>query len=250
MHGLNTYDYDARQHDPILARWDRMDSLCEKYYSTSPYAYCVNNPVKNIDPDGEDVYLFQTALPGATGVPFATHSFIVVQNSQGEITYAAYGPKNNIPIGGNILAKCSYRNDKKAYETYLNSGEYTNVVKDVTKINIPEGLSSDEFDQKVVDVINSFGNNPNVKYSLNPTEDTEGNCNSSSSTILRKAGVPAEEINQIRKKSEESGNIFWGFSSKPKPWTKEEQKQAVQRKEKTNKDSERTRRYEALQNAL
>lgn len=23
MHGLNTYDYGARQHDPILARWDR-----------------------------------------------------------------------------------------------------------------------------------------------------------------------------------------------------------------------------------
>ena len=31
MHGLNTYDYGARQHDPILARWDRIDPLCEKY---------------------------------------------------------------------------------------------------------------------------------------------------------------------------------------------------------------------------
>ena len=30
MHGLNTYDYGARQHDPILARWDRIDPLCEK----------------------------------------------------------------------------------------------------------------------------------------------------------------------------------------------------------------------------
>lgn len=32
MHGLNTYDYGARQHDPILARWDKIDPLCEKYY--------------------------------------------------------------------------------------------------------------------------------------------------------------------------------------------------------------------------
>ena len=24
-----TYDYGARQHDPILARWDRIDPLCE-----------------------------------------------------------------------------------------------------------------------------------------------------------------------------------------------------------------------------
>ncbi len=55
MHGLNTYDYGARQHDPILARWDRIDPLCEKYYSTSPYAYCLNNPVKFVDPDGRVV---------------------------------------------------------------------------------------------------------------------------------------------------------------------------------------------------
>lgn len=55
MHGLNTYDYGARQHDPILGRWDRIDSLCEKYYSTSPYAYCMNNPVRFIDPDGCEI---------------------------------------------------------------------------------------------------------------------------------------------------------------------------------------------------
>ena len=52
MHGLNTYDYGARQYDPVLARWDRIDPLCEKYYSTSPYAYCINNPVRFVDPNG------------------------------------------------------------------------------------------------------------------------------------------------------------------------------------------------------
>ena len=31
-----------------------MDPLCEKYYSVSPYAYCANNPVKYVDPDGKD----------------------------------------------------------------------------------------------------------------------------------------------------------------------------------------------------
>jgi RHS repeat-associated protein len=52
MHGLDTYDYGARQYNPILARWDRMDPLCESYYPYSPYNYCLNNPVKHIDPDG------------------------------------------------------------------------------------------------------------------------------------------------------------------------------------------------------
>ena len=54
MHGLNTYDYGARQYNPVLGRWDRVDPLCEKYYSINPYAYCANNPVSFIDPNGCD----------------------------------------------------------------------------------------------------------------------------------------------------------------------------------------------------
>ena len=54
MHGLNTYDYGARQYNPVTARWDRIDPLCEKYYNVSPYVYAYNNPVKNIDPNGEE----------------------------------------------------------------------------------------------------------------------------------------------------------------------------------------------------
>jgi RHS repeat-associated protein len=52
MHGLNTYDYGARQYNPITARWDRPDPLAEKYYPYSPYVYCANNPMKFVDPDG------------------------------------------------------------------------------------------------------------------------------------------------------------------------------------------------------
>ena len=33
-----------------------IDPLCEKYYWISPYAYCLNNPVRFIDPDGRDVW--------------------------------------------------------------------------------------------------------------------------------------------------------------------------------------------------
>ena len=60
MHGLDTYDYGARQYDPILGRWDRVDPLCEKYYSVSPYAYCHNNPVMYVDPNGKDDYRFDS----------------------------------------------------------------------------------------------------------------------------------------------------------------------------------------------
>ena len=56
MHGLDTYDYGARQYNPVTARWDRMDPHCESYYNASPYAYANNNPVMLIDLDGRDWY--------------------------------------------------------------------------------------------------------------------------------------------------------------------------------------------------
>ena len=36
-------------------RFMSVDPLCEKYYWISPYAYCVGNPVRYIDPDGRDL---------------------------------------------------------------------------------------------------------------------------------------------------------------------------------------------------
>ena len=56
MHGLNTYDYGARQYDPILLKWDRVDQLAEDNTNVSPYMYCAGNPVNLIDPDGRDWY--------------------------------------------------------------------------------------------------------------------------------------------------------------------------------------------------
>ena len=52
MHGLNTYDYGARQYNPVTGRWDRVDQLAEDNTNVSPYMYCAGNPVNLIDPDG------------------------------------------------------------------------------------------------------------------------------------------------------------------------------------------------------
>ena len=53
MHGLNFYDYGARHYDPILSQFTQVDPMAEIYYHLSPYAYCANNPINAIDPDGK-----------------------------------------------------------------------------------------------------------------------------------------------------------------------------------------------------
>ena len=56
MHGLNYYDYSARQYDPLLCRFTQMDPKAEEYFGINPYAYCANDPVNAIDPDGRDYW--------------------------------------------------------------------------------------------------------------------------------------------------------------------------------------------------
>jgi RHS repeat-associated protein len=49
---LNWLDYGARYYDPAIARWGQVDPMAESYYSTSSYAYVLNNPIGLIDPNG------------------------------------------------------------------------------------------------------------------------------------------------------------------------------------------------------
>ncbi|WP_299088829.1 DUF6443 domain-containing protein [uncultured Bacteroides sp.] len=58
MHGLDWYDYSARHYDAALGIFTTMDPMAEKYYSTSPYGYCANNPFKHVDPDGRSWYSY------------------------------------------------------------------------------------------------------------------------------------------------------------------------------------------------
>ncbi len=52
--GLNLYDYGWRNYDSALGRWMNIDNMAEKYVSISPYHYAGNNPVLNLDVDGNE----------------------------------------------------------------------------------------------------------------------------------------------------------------------------------------------------
>jgi RHS repeat-associated protein len=48
--------FGARYYDSGLSIWLSVDPMSDKYPNLTPYAYCANNPVILVDPDGRDIY--------------------------------------------------------------------------------------------------------------------------------------------------------------------------------------------------
>ena len=77
--GLNWYDYGARHYDAALGRWHAVDPLAEKYYSTSPYTYCLGKPQNAIDYQGKLVIFingFTTNKQEQASVEYWSKSFV------------------------------------------------------------------------------------------------------------------------------------------------------------------------------
>ena len=85
-------DYGARQYSSAIGRWLAVDPLAEKYYSISPYAFCNNNPVNLVDPDGR----FPDVLWDIASIGMGVRSF--VQNIKSGNVSGAVGDAVGIAI--------------------------------------------------------------------------------------------------------------------------------------------------------
>ena len=83
--------FGSRYYSSDLSIWLSVDPMSDKYPSLSPYTYCANNPVRVVDPDGEEVVLETIYKKDANG------------NDTKEIE------RFNIRITGKIL-NCSNKN--------------------------------------------------------------------------------------------------------------------------------------------
>ena len=77
--GLDWYDFSARHLDPAYCRFTTPDPLAEQYPHLSPYAYCANNPLTYVDPDGRDIVVLINS-DGASGLG---HMAILIQDKKG-----------------------------------------------------------------------------------------------------------------------------------------------------------------------
>ena len=115
MHGLDWYDYGARMQTGM--NFTTMDPLAEKYYSISPYAYCANNPIRFVDPDGKEIWLYATTLPMSYGVIKKTLSKETLSKIESEIPGVKWG-FGNIKAWTAAEQKTAIQNMQKAFDDF------------------------------------------------------------------------------------------------------------------------------------
>ena len=52
--------FGSRYYSSDLSIWLSVDPQSDKYPSLSPYVYCANNPIKLVDPNGEEIVITET----------------------------------------------------------------------------------------------------------------------------------------------------------------------------------------------
>ncbi len=177
MHGLDTYDYGARQYNPVTARWDRMDPLCEKYYSVSPYGYCGGNPVNRIDPDGRKVLLvgdIELALQTIKStLPVELQNYVVLENNYISVEEMLKGLESTEYQGsGNYMSLYELVSDP------VHTVEFS--ISDIKKANYRNGIEAlpneipFQFNDPVCDEYNNFTPEPDgsLGWSLAPESHT------------------------------------------------------------------------------
>jgi RHS repeat-associated protein len=124
MHGLNAYDFEARHLDANIPRFTTMDPLCEKYYSVSPYVYCLNNPVRFVDPDGREVWLTMYGEDGNVSEKILYTPAMAYEgdNSFFKQAVSTLNKINSVEAGNTVLGSLS-SSENKYYYTNVASTE-------------------------------------------------------------------------------------------------------------------------------
>ena len=146
--GAPYLDFGARLYSPRTAAWLSPDPLAEKNPGMSPYAYCGNNPVNVIDPDGRKVQV---------AIEYQEQFINDLQKVFGDRIYMlSFNDNGTLQLDGKTkdFTKGMTKDQKKAFEGLnkaMNDKQVTSVVY-ADNYNVTVG---DEV--KSVDIVKEYG---------------------------------------------------------------------------------------------
>ncbi|MDU3627321.1 MAG: RHS repeat-associated core domain-containing protein [Bacteroides caccae] len=179
------YDYGARMYDAALGRFMKTDRFSEKYVSLSPYQYGANNPVNNIDVNGDSITVLNY------GYIRKQHMAILIQNDAGEWQYFSVNG-DNVYVSGEFSGGRKFNDiavgEFDSPQEFLNSPYNSYGASDDMSINtygFSEGYmipTSKEQDDIIRDTFISISKNESYDFLGN-------NCSTVVQKSLEAAGI-------------------------------------------------------------
>ena len=201
--GLNWYDYGARHYDAALGRFTTNDRFAEKYHSMSPYQYGANNPVKNVDVNGDSIVVLNYTS--------GEHLGLLIQNSSNRWEYYSFnGDKIYNSTEGSLGGGPQDNKGELSWPTpqaFLDSEHNQNTYKEdlesgkVNGYGYQEGYLIPTTEKQDRIIKNTFLETVDQGYSL-----VGNHCSIVVQKSLNKAGI--ETMNKMKVTNRQTGNIF------------------------------------------
>jgi len=162
-------DYGARTYSPALRGWLSPDPLADKYFDLSPYAFCADDPVNVVDPDGKE----GIKTVDANGNVVITSNVVVLLKDKREIQ------ENSSLKQRTRINKANERLEKRNIERL-------NTIKDYLTSEFPTSKASDGTSVSFVfNIIPEYVSNP----AMITTKDAR--------PLSLKNGIPVETPDRI-----------------------------------------------------
>ena len=78
--------FGSRYYSSDLSIWLSVDPMSDKYASLSPYVYCADNPVRLVDPDGEEIVISMSMDENGNRIVNISFTATLVNKSSNDVS--------------------------------------------------------------------------------------------------------------------------------------------------------------------